>query len=242
MRIDVFTLFPELISGYCGVSLLGKAMRENVISINLHDIRDYGLGAHRSVDDEPYGGGAGMIMRCEPIFDAVNSVKELKRPLFLLSPTGKKFDQKMARQLSNTDGFSMICGRYEGFDERIAEHLADEELSVGDFVLAGGELGALVVIESVARLLAGFMGNGESVIEESFSNDLLESPQYTRPAVYSGFGVPKVLTEGDHAKIKRYKTAAALYKTIKSRPDLIELRGGLSDEEQNLINEFLTDL
>ncbi len=242
MRIDVFTLFPELISGYCGVSLLGKAMRENVISINLHDIRDYGLGVHRSVDDEPYGGGAGMIMRCEPIFNAVNYVKELKRPLFLLSPTGKKFDQKMARQLSNTDGFSMICGRYEGFDERIAEHLADEELSVGDFVLAGGELGALVVIESVARLLTGFMGNGESVIEESFNNDLLESPQYTRPAVYGGFSVPKVLTEGDHAKIKRYKIAAALYKTIKSRPDLIELRGGISEKEQSLIDEFLTDL
>lgn len=242
MRIDVFTIFPEIIAQYCGHSLLGKAIDDKVMDLWVHNIRDFGLGKHASVDDEPYGGGAGMVMRCEPIFQAVNSVKEMNRPLYVLSPGGRKFDQKLAKELSLGEGFSLICGRYEGFDERIVRHLADGELSVGDFVLAGGELAALVAIESVARLLPGFMGNDDSVIEESFSQGLIEFPQYTRPAIFEDFAVPEVLIGGDHEKIRRYRLAASVLKTLNNRPDMIEARGGLTDEEKALIDEFLDQL
>lgn len=241
MRVDVFTIFPDLISDYCSYSLLSNAISEKRLALNLHNLREFGLGKHRKVDDEPYGGGAGMIMRCEPIFDAVESVSDLKRPLYVLSPKGKIFDQQMANDLSKSDGFSLICSRYEGIDERVVSNLAEGEISIGDYVLAGGELAALVVIEAVARLLPGFMGNSVSPVEETFFNGLLEAPQYTRPSEFKGLKVPEVLMNGDHEKIRKFSLATSLYETLKKRPDLIEKRGGLTEDEQKLLDELKSE-
>src|SRR5690349_325873 len=181
MRVDVFTIFPELIEPALRVSLLGRACEAGLVDVRLHDPREFATDRHRSVDDTPFGGGAGMVMAPEPLFAAVEAA-DPPRPLLLLSASGRHFDQAVARELAATGGFSLICGRYEGVDQRVADHLCDGELSVGDFVLAGGEAAALVVVEAVARLLPGLMGNDESAVDESFADGLLEYPQYTRPA------------------------------------------------------------
>jgi len=223
-QIDVFTLFPEYIEGPCSLALLGKAQESNLVSINSHNIRDYSKDTHNKVDDTPFGGGAGMVMTVQPIFDAVKSV-EPKRPLIVLSASGKKFDQDKAVELSKLDGFSLICGRYEGIDQRVADELADEEICVGDFVLAGGESAALIIIEAVTRLLPGVMGNEDSHVNESFSKEnmsgLLEAPQYTRPADYEGMQVPEILLSGDHGEIEKWRKDQSLKKTQKNRPDLL---------------------
>lgn len=236
-RIDVFSIFPKLVDEFCNESLLGRARREEIIDLRCHDLRDYGDDS-RHVDDSLFGGGAGMLLRPEPIFAAVEAAKP-PRPLLLLSPGGKHFDQDFANRLSKTGGFSLLCGRYEGVDHRVVEHLVDGEISVGDVVLAGGEVGACLVIEATTRLLPGVMGNEASPITESFgAARMLEEPHFTRPAEFRGWDVPAVLRSGDHAKIERWRRAQALHRTVKVRPDLIERRGGLSTIEKRLLEEF----
>jgi tRNA (guanine37-N1)-methyltransferase len=236
MRIDVLTIFPDMVTGFAGHSLLGKAQAAGTIDVRVHDLRAHASGPHRSVDDAPFGGGAGMVMMAEPIFATVEAV-EPARPLLYLSPAGRRLDQSVARELAALDGFSLLCGRYEGVDERVREHLVDGELSIGDYVLGGGEVAAMVVLEAVARLVPGVMGNEASAEDESFTDGLLEYPQYTRPAELRGWSVPDVLRSGDHARIARWRRAQALLRTLERRPDLIEARGGLTDEERALVRE-----
>jgi tRNA (guanine37-N1)-methyltransferase len=238
VRIDVFTIFPSMVDQFASESLLGRARARRLIDVRVHDLRSAATDPHRSVDDAPFGGGAGMVLMPEPLFDAVETVGP-PRPLLLLGPGGRRFDQAMANELATTDGFSLLCGRYEGVDERVREHLVDGELSVGDFVLAGGEVAAMVVLEAVGRLVPGVMGNAESGEDESFTNGLLEYPQYTRPADFRGLGVPEVLRSGDHGRVARWRRAQALVRTLRQRPDLIEARGGLSEDERLLLEREL---
>jgi tRNA (guanine37-N1)-methyltransferase len=235
VRVDVFTIFPSYFDSPLAASLLGRAREKGLLDVQLHDPRDWTTDRHRTVDDTPFGGGAGMVMMPEPLFAAVEGV-EPPRPLFLLSAAGRPFDQAVAGELAALGGFSLLCGRYEGVDQRVADHLCDGELSVGDYVLAGGEAAALVVIEAVARLLPEVMGNEASAGEESFADGLVEYPQYTRPASFRGFEVPDILRSGDHARIARWRQAEALRRTRDRRPDLLERRG-LSDDEQALLEE-----
>lgn len=237
MRIDVFSIFPSLVDGFCSESLLGRARTERLLDLRVHDIRAHAHDAHRTVDDSPFGGGAGMVMRPEPIFASVRAAQP-PRPLLLLSPGGKRFDQAMAKSLAATSGFSLLCGRYEGVDHRVTQQLCDGEVSIGDFVLGGGEVAACLIIEAVARLVPGVMGNDQSAASESFEDSLLEGPQYTRPAEFEGHEVPEVLRSGDHARVARWRLAQALHRTIAVRPDLIEQRGGLNDAEKRLLEEF----
>jgi tRNA (guanine37-N1)-methyltransferase len=236
MRIDVFTIFPDMVAGFAAQSLLGKAQAAGTVDVRVHDLRDGATDVHRSVDDAPYGGGAGMVLMAEPLFASVEAV-DPPRPLFYLSPAGRRFDQALAHELAALDGFSLLCGRYEGVDERVREHLVDGELSFGDVVLGGGEVAAMVVLEAVTRLVPGVMGNDTSADDESFSDGLLEYPHYTRPAELRGWPVPDVLRSGDHARIARWRRAQALVRTLDRRPDLIEARGGLTDEERKLVAE-----
>jgi tRNA (guanine37-N1)-methyltransferase len=238
MRIDVFTIFPEWFAGPFDVSLLGKARATGRLDLRVHDLREHTTDRHRSVDDTPYGGGAGMVMAPEPIFAAVEAVQP-PRPLLLLSAAGRRFDHAVAIELAGGDGFSLLCGRYEGVDQRVADHLCDGELSVGDFVLAGGEPAAAVVVDAVARLLPGVMGNEASGADESFATGLLEYPQYTRPAEFGGAAVPEVLLSGDHARVARWRRAQALRRTLARRPDL--LADGLTSDDEALLREFPDD-
>jgi tRNA (guanine37-N1)-methyltransferase len=235
VRIDVFSIFPEYLDPPLRVSLLGRARTAGVLDVRLHDPRAFTTDRHHSVDDKPFGGGAGMVMTPEPLFAAVEAAQPA-RPLLLLSASGRRFDQERARELAAGDGFSLICGRYEGVDQRVADHLCDGELSVGDFVLAGGEGAALVVIEAVARLLPGVMGNEASAAEESFVDGRLEYPQYTRPVEFRGWAVPEVLRSGDHARVARWRAAQALHRTLARRPDLVGRP--LSEADAALLAEF----
>ena len=237
MKVDVFSIFPEMITGYTKQSILGRAIESGLLEVSVHDLRLATTDKHRTIDDPPFGGGAGMVMMPEPVFNAVEEVNP-QRPLILLGPSGRKFDQRLADELGSLEGFSLLCGRYEGVDERIGTDLCDDEISIGDFVLAGGELAALTVIETVARLKPGVLGNESSAKEESFSEGLLEYPQFTRPSSFRGLEVPEILLSGDHAKIERWRKAASIAKTLSLRPDLIEIRGGLSEDENKLLEEF----
>jgi tRNA (guanine37-N1)-methyltransferase len=231
MRIDVFTIFPEMVERFADQSLLGRAATAGLLDIRVHDLRSAATDPHRSVDDAPFGGGAGMVLMPEPLFAAVERV-DPPRPLFLLGPGGRRLDQAFAGELAAGDGFSLLCGRYEGVDDRVRRHLVDGELSIGDYVLAGGEVAAMVVLEAVGRLVPGVMGNRDSAAEESFSDGLLEYPQYTRPAEFRGWSVPEVLRSGDHGRIARWRRAQALRRTVDERPDLIQRRGGLTPAER----------
>jgi tRNA (guanine37-N1)-methyltransferase len=239
MRVDVFTIFPEYLAGPLSVSLLGRAREAGVLDVRVHDPRAFTTDVHHAVDDAPFGGGAGMVMMPEPIFAAVEAVQPA-RPLFLLSASGPRFDQARARELAAGDGFSLLCGRYEGVDQRVADYCCDGELSIGDYVLAGGEAAALVVIDAVTRLVPGVMGNDASSAEESFgpseAGPVVEYPQYTRPAVFRDWEAPAVLRSGDHARIARWRRAQSLRRTRERRPDLIS--GPLTAEEQRLAGEF----
>ena len=237
LRVDTFTIFPALVEGWLSASLIGRAREAGLIDLRVHDLRSAAQGPHRSVDDAPFGGGGGMVMAPEPVFAAVEVVAP-PRPLLLLAPGGRRFDQSVARELLGGGAFSLLCGRYEGVDQRIADHLCDGELSLGDFVLTGGELAALAVIEAVARLVPGVLGNEASPSEESFEDGLLEYPHYTRPAVFRGWEVPAVLRSGDHARVGRWRRAMALARTAHARPDLMERRGGLTAAEEALLEEF----
>ena len=238
MRIDVFTIFTGLVDDFCSESLLGKCRTNGLLDLRCHDLREHTTDAHRTVDDSPFGGGAGMVMQPGPIFASVEAA-DPPRPLFLLGPGGRRFDQRMAHELAESGGFSLLCGRYEGIDHRVREHLVDDELSIGDVVLSGGEVAACLVIEAVTRLLPGAMGNDMSPVTESFgASGLLEEPQFTRPNEFRGWAVPEILRSGDHAKVARWRHAQALHRTLRYRPDLIEARGGLSDDDRRLLEEF----
>jgi tRNA (guanine37-N1)-methyltransferase len=238
LRIDVFSLFPALVDGFCSESLLGKARRDGRLDLRCHDIRDHTHDVHRTVDDAPFGGGAGMVMRPQPVFEAVEAV-DPPRPLYLLGPGGRRFDQEFAGELAGTDGFSLLCGRYEGVDHRVRRYLVDGEISVGDVVLSGGEVAACLVVEAVTRLREGAMGNAVSPLTESFGAEgLLEEPQFTRPADFRGWEVPEILRSGDHARIERWRRAQRLHRTLRDRPDLVERAGGLSADDERLLEEF----
>lgn len=237
LHVDVLTIFPEMITDYASQSIIGRAQREGRLELAVHDLRDGATDARRSVDDAPFGGGAGMVLAPEPIFSVVERVQPA-RPLILLSPVGRRFDQSLATELAEgNQAFTLLCGRYEGIDQRVIDELVDDQISVGDFVLAGGELGALIIIEAVARLLPGVLGNEASIVEESFSAGLLEYPQYTRPAQFRGITVPEVLLGGNHQAIARWRHARSLALTLAKRPDLIEARGGLSQDEVELLSQ-----
>ncbi len=222
MRIDVVLIFPEMFDAPLRTSLLGKAIAAQRLEVNLVDLRAYGLGPHRSVDDATYGGGAGMVMRPEPIFAAVEAIAGAGSHIVLLSPRGARLDQTGVKRLAAHTHLILICGRYEGVDERVAEHLVDDEISIGDYVLAGGELAALVVIEAVSRLLPGVLGNESSLADESHTGGRLEYPQFTRPASYRGWSVPEVLLSGDHEAVERWRRDQAERITRERRPDLLD--------------------
>jgi len=221
MRIDVLTIFPEIFESPLGASLLGKAIEQEIAEVGVHDIRDHTSDKHRQVDDGSFGGGPGMVMKPEPIFDAVESLGPGPRRTILLSPAGRRLDQGLARELAAEPWLVLICGRYEGVDERVVEGLPAEEISIGDYVLSGGEVPALVLIEAVTRLLPGVVGRTESVEQDSFEEGILDHPHYTRPAEFRGMEVPEVLRSGDHAAIEKWRRDAALRKTERNRPDLL---------------------
>lgn len=240
MRFDVFTLFPEVMHAYIQSSVLGKALASGIIEVNLHNVRDYTLDRHRTTDDEPYGGGGGMVMKPEPIFAAVESVlgEEINTtPILLLTPQGRVFRQEVARELSGHARLALICGRYEGIDERVRQYLATDEVSVGDYVLTGGELPALIIIDTIARLRPGVLGDTEATEKDSYSGGLLEHPHYTRPASFRGWEVPAVLLSGDHARIATWRREQSLRRTLLRRPDLIE-RAELDEADKNLLDRL----
>jgi tRNA (guanine37-N1)-methyltransferase len=224
MRIDVLTLFPEVMQPYLSASIVGRARQAGIVEIHLHQLRDYSKDPHRKVDDRPFGGGPGMVLMCQPVFDAVQAIESLDpRPALriMLTPQGRVFSQQMAVRFAELPRLLLICGRYEGFDERLVELLKPEEVSLGDFVLTGGEIAALAIIDCVVRLLPGALGNPEAAGRESFQGHLLDCPQYTRPRVFCGLSVPEVLLSGDHARIEAWRRAEAEKRTRQRRPDLL---------------------
>lgn len=225
MRIDVLTLFPEVLAGFCGASIVGRAQKAGLVEIAFTNIRDFAHDNHRSVDDKPFGGGPGMVMMCGPVFEAwehVRGLSEIEPTLIMLTPQGERLTHDIADELARCPRLALLCGHYEGFDERIREGLRPREVSIGDYVLSGGEAAALVVIDAVVRLVPGVLGSSESPLEESFSRGLLEYPQYTRPREFRGMVVPEVLIAGDHAKIAAWRKAQALERTRRRRPDLLD--------------------
>jgi tRNA (guanine37-N1)-methyltransferase len=240
LRIDVLTIFPDMVEDFAARSLLGKARENGLLDVRVHDLRSTTTDPHRSVDDAPFGGGAGMVLMPEPVFATIEAVQP-PRPLFYLGPAGRRLDQATVVELAALDGFSLLCGRYEGIDERVLTQMVDGELSVGDYVLAGGEVAAMVVLEAVGRLVPGVMGNMQSSADESFTGGLLEYPQYTRPASFRGLDVPAVLRSGDHGRVARWRRAQALARTLARRPDLIDARGGLDAQDRAVLAEFGLD-
>ena len=227
MTFHIVTIFPEFFRGPFEHGVVGKAREAGIVDIRIHDLRDWTFDRHRTVDDRPFGGGEGMLMKPEPLFQAVESIwpqGRAGRKVVLLSASGRKFEQSVAREYARCDELLLICGRYEGVDERVAEFLADDEVSIGDYVLSGGELAAAVVVDAVARLLPGVLGNGDSALNESFSEpEVLDCPQYTRPADFRGWKVPEALVSGNHERISRWRREAALEKTARKRPDLLRV-------------------
>ncbi|MBI5664607.1 MAG: tRNA (guanosine(37)-N1)-methyltransferase TrmD [Nitrospirae bacterium] len=239
MKCDVLTIFPEIFTSYLNESIIKRARAKGLLDVAVHNIRDFSSDAHRTVDDSPFGGGAGMVFKPEPIFRAIDFLKEDGGPrkVVLLSPQGRPFDQSIAEDYSKEEKrFVFICGRYEGIDERV-KTLVDEEISIGDYVLTGGELAALVVIDAVTRLIPGALGDERSVEDESFSWGLLDYPHYTRPREFRGLHVPRVLVSGDHREIERWRRKQALRKTMEVRPDLIA-RMKLSGEDMKILSEI----
>jgi len=239
IRFDVLSIFPEMLQSPLEFSLLKKAREKGLIEVGLHNIRDWTRDKHHMTDDAPYGGGCGMVMKVEPVARAVAAVKQAGEAslVVLLTPQGEIFNQTIATELARQKQIILICGRYEGFDERIREHLADREISLGDYILTGGELSALVVIDATARLIPGVLGNDASASGESFSQGLLEYPQYTRPAEYSGWPVPEVLLSGNHARIERWQRIEALRRTWRRRPELLE-KTQLGEEDGELLEKI----
>jgi len=221
MKIDVLTLFPAMFAGPLDESIIMRARKKGLLDLNIHQLRDWAHDRHKTVDDKPFGGGPGMLMKAEPLFEAVESLKRAETKVILLSPSGRKFTQEIARELAKEKDLLLVTGHYEGFDERVREALADDELSIGDYVLTNGALPAMVVIDAVARLLPGVLGDDASSTDESFSHGLLEYPQYTRPAEFRGMKVPEVLLNGNHAEIEKWRREQAKLRTKERRPDLL---------------------
>ena len=242
-RIDVFTLFPDVMRPYLEASIVGKASDSGLIDIRLHNIRDYAEDRHRTTDDEPYGGGGGMVLVPGPIFAAVEEILGQvagETPILLLTPQGRVFDQSVASELARHERLALICGRYEGVDERVRQHLITDELSIGDHVLTGGELPALVVIDTVVRLIPGVLGHDLATANDSHATGLLEGPHYTRPADYRGWQVPEILRSGDHAKVAAWRRQESLRRTFYRRPDLLET-AGLSQEDRDFLDRLAAE-
>jgi len=241
MKIDILTLFPEMFSGVLGQSILQKAAEKSAVHYNVVNYREYADNKHLTVDDYPYGGGAGMVLKAQPIFDAITSLKEKadsKSPrVILLCPQGERFDQRKAEELAGEQHLIFICGHYEGYDERIREHMVNDEISIGDYVLTGGELGAMVIVDSVVRLLPEVLGNVESHMKDSFSTGILEHPHYTRPADFRGMKVPEVLVSGNHKLIEEWRNKESLRRTLLRRPDLLE-KMVLTVEQEKWLQEL----
>ena len=239
MRFDVLTIFPDVFSAYLKEGILGRAVKKGTVDIRLVNIRDFAKDPHRTTDDRPYGGGNGMVMKAGPIHRALKSVERVggRSQVILLSPQGKTFDQPAAWELSRWDQLILLCGRYEGVDERIKVTDIDMELSIGDYVLSGGELGALVVMEAVSRLVSGVLGGERSNVEDSFENGLLEYPQYTRPRVFEGLEVPEVLLSGDHERIRRWRRTESLKTTFNRRPELLD-KARLKEEDKAILADL----
>lgn len=224
MRIDILTLFPAMFAGPLDESILKRARQGGILDLRIHDLRDWTHDRHRTVDDTPYGGGPGMVLKPEPIFEAVEALKadQGETRVILTAPSGRPFTQSVARELSQAPGLILVCGSYEGYDERVRAHLADDVLSIGDYVLTNGNLPAMVIVDALTRLLPGALGDDASALDESFSHGLLEYPHYTRPAEFRGWGVPEILLSGNHAAIERWRRAQAVRRTVERRPDLWE--------------------
>jgi len=224
MEFDVFTLLPDVFPPYLNSSILSRARQRGLIDVRIHNIRDWAADKHHVTDDEPYGGGGGMVMKVEPVFAAVESVLGLESgcPVILLTPQGRVFNQKIGMELVRHTHLALICGRYEGVDERIRQHLVTDEISIGDYVLTGGELPALILIDAISRLLPGVLGDPDGAMNDSHAAGLLEYPHYTRPPDYRGWGVPEILLSGDHAKIEKWRREQSLCRTLERRPDLLE--------------------
>ncbi|MCX6010792.1 MAG: tRNA (guanosine(37)-N1)-methyltransferase TrmD [Chloroflexi bacterium] len=238
MHIDVLTLFPEMFEGIFDLSIMKRAIDQKLVGIGLHNIRDYTHDKHHTADDYPYGGGAGMVLKPEPIFEAVESIeKKAGTPIILLSPQGRLFTQRVAQELASHSQLILICGHYEGVDERVKKHLASDEISIGDYVLSGGELAAMVVIDGVFRLVPGVLGSEASPLDDSHVGGLLEYPQYTRPPQYRDWPVPEVLLSGNHAQISRWRREQAIRRTLEQRPELLT-RAELSSEEEHLVERL----
>ena len=245
MQIDILTLFPQMFDSPFSASIFQRAVDRKLVGVNIHNIRDYTHDKHHTVDDYTYGGGAGMILKPEPIFEAVESIKSgilLKEgidivPVILLTPQGRLFSQQIALELSSSSHLILICGHYEGVDERVCEHLVTDEISIGDYVLSGGELAAMVVVDAVVRLLPGVLGSEASLLDDSHAFGLLEYPQYTRPPVYRGWAVPEVLLSGNHAQIAKWRREQAVLRTMKHRPELLD-KTSLCLEERNLAKDL----
>jgi tRNA (guanine37-N1)-methyltransferase len=238
VHIDVLTLFPQMFQGIFDLGITKRAIDQKLVSIGVHNIRDHSHDKHHTVDDYPYGGGAGMVLKPEPIFEAVEALeKEAATPIILLSPQGRLFTQGVAQELAGYRQLILICGHYEGVDERVREHLASDEISIGDYVLSGGELAAMVVIDSLFRLVPGVLGSEASPLDESHVGGLLEYPQYTRPPEYRGWPVPEVLLSGNHAQIDSWRREQALQRTWQQRPDLLA-RAELSSKEKRLVERL----
>ena len=245
MQIDILTLFPEMFQGPFSTGIFRRAVDHKLVNVSLHNIRDYTHDKHHTVDDYAYGGGAGMVLKPEPIFEAVDSIKSdiyLKEevselPIILLTPQGRLFSQEIAIELSRYSHLILICGRYEGVDERVRQHLVTDEISIGDYVLGGGELAAMVVVDAVARLLPGVLGSEVSPLDDSHLTGLLEYPQYTRPVSYRGWAVPEVLLSGNHAQIAEWRRKQAIIRTLERRPELLD-KANLSSKERRLVERL----
>lgn len=249
MRIDILTLFPQMFQSPFSAGIFQRAIDQKLVEVNLHNIRDYTYDKHHVVDDYAYGGGAGMILKPEPIFEAVEAVKsdiDFKEksdmlPVILLTPQGRPFSQPIAQELSRGKHLILICGRYEGVDERVREYLVTDEISIGDYVLNGGELAAMVVVDAVVRLLPGVLGSEASLLDDSYVTGLLEYPQYTRPSVFRGWVVPEVLLSGNHAQIARWRREQAILRTLKRRPELLD-KAELCAKERQLVERLKAEL
>jgi len=244
MQFDILTLFPEMFQGPLNAGLFQRSVSRGLVTVNLRNIREYTHDRHNTVDDYPYGGGAGMVLKPEPVFEAVDSLRSgmpseqgATLPVILLTPQGRLFSQEIAGELSRYSNLALVCGRYEGVDERIREHLVTDEISIGDYVLGGGELAAMVVIDAVIRLLPGVLGSEESALDESHTAGLLEYPQYTRPPTYRDWAVPEVLLSGNHADIAKWRREQAIVRTLRRRPEMLD-RAPLNSKEEHLIERL----
>ena len=242
MKIHVLSLFPPMFEGVFGSSILNKAQEKGAVELAVIDIREYSENKHKQVDDYPYGGGAGMVLKPEPMFNAVEAITEGRKPrIILMCPQGERFTQKKAEELAQEEELVFLCGHYEGYDKRIRKHLVTDEISIGDFVLTGGELPAMTVVDAVVRLLPGVLGQEDSHIQDSFSTGLLEHPHYTRPADYRGMTVPDVLLSGNHAKIEAWREEQSFKRTLERRPDLLEVLE-LSEKQLKILEKIKSEM